>query len=107
MQQIKKTVYEKGVLGVTGTIWIAGLLISGSDSPYMPWLNGMGLLLFLGATLLLGKKCLQPSHHTAGSRADVEIYQELKVTARVSQKTNCNLPIRCERKFSHTRPVFF
>jgi hypothetical protein len=106
MQQIKKTVYEKCVIGVTGTVWIAGLLISGSDSPYMPWLNGMGLLLFLGATLLLGK-CLQPYHHTAGSRTDAETYQELKVTARVSQTINCKLPIRCEKNFSHTKPVFF
>ncbi|WP_300460501.1 hypothetical protein [Desulfobacula sp.] len=106
MQQIKRTVYEKCVTGVTGTVWIAGLLISGSDSPYMPWLNGMGLFLFLGATLLLGK-CLQPSHHTSGTRADANVYKELKVTARVSQKINCNLPIPCEKNFSQTKPVFF
>jgi hypothetical protein len=106
MQQIKKTIYEKCVIGGIGTVWIAGLLISGSDSPYMPWLNGMGLFLFLGATLLLGK-CLQPSHHTAGNRADAENFQELKVAARVSQKINCKLPIRCEKNFSHTKPVFF
>lgn len=38
-----------------GCIWVAGLLIAGSDSPYMPWLNGAGAIVFSGASLALGK----------------------------------------------------
>jgi hypothetical protein len=60
MQQIQKTIYEKCFIGMTGTAWIAGILIAGSDSPYMPWLNGLGLVLFLGASVLL-EKLLNPS----------------------------------------------
>ena len=38
-----------------GCVWVAGLLIAGSDSPYMPWLNGIGAVVFSGASLVLGK----------------------------------------------------
>ena len=69
MQQNRKTLYEKCFIGSTGTVWVTGLLIAGSDSPYMPWLNGIGLILFLGASILLGKT-FNPSH----SGARVEIY---------------------------------
>ena len=69
MQQIQKTIVEKCSIGILGTAWVAGLLIAGSDSPYMPWLNGIGLILFLGASILLGKT-FNPSH----SGARVEIY---------------------------------
>ncbi|MBC8439905.1 MAG: hypothetical protein H8D87_09480 [Deltaproteobacteria bacterium] len=69
MQQNQKTIYEKCFIGITGIAWVAGLLIAGSDSPYMPWLNGIGLILFLGASILLGK-FFNPSH----SDARVEIY---------------------------------
>ena len=55
MQHSKKTICEKSVIGMTGMVWVAGLLLAGSDSPYMPWLNGMGVVLFLGAALVLGK----------------------------------------------------
>lgn len=40
---------------VGGCIWVAGLLIAGSDSAYMPWLNGIGAFVFSGASLALGK----------------------------------------------------
>ncbi|MCD4722589.1 MAG: hypothetical protein K8S13_22435 [Desulfobacula sp.] len=65
MQLSKKTIYEKSFIGLTGTAWIAGLLIAGSDSQYMPWLNGIGLLLFFGASILLGK-LLNPLHSNPG-----------------------------------------
>jgi len=55
MQQTQKTIYEKCFIGLAGTAWIAGLLVAGSDSPYMPWLNGIGLILFFGASRLLEK----------------------------------------------------
>jgi hypothetical protein len=56
MQQLQKTIYERCLIGITGTAWVAGLLVAGSDSPYMPWLNGIGFIVFLGASILLGKR---------------------------------------------------
>jgi hypothetical protein len=55
MQQTQKKIYRKCIIGLTGTSWIAGLLIAGSDSPYMPYLNIIGLIVFFGASILLGK----------------------------------------------------
>ena len=48
----KKQKYWTGIIGI---IWVAGLLISGSDSTYMPWVNTIGLILFFIASLMLGK----------------------------------------------------
>ncbi len=56
MQRNKKTIYGKCMIGIIGTAWVAGLLIAGSDSPYMPWLNGIGLIIFFGASVMLGKQ---------------------------------------------------
>lgn len=61
MQQTQKPIYRKCVIGLTGILWAAGLLIAGSDSPYMPFLNGIGLILFLSASLLLGR-LFSPAH---------------------------------------------
>ena len=60
MQLFCKTIYERCLTGITGTAWVAGLLVAGSDSPCMPWLNGIGLIVFLGASILLGR-CLEAS----------------------------------------------
>ncbi|MCF8092141.1 MAG: hypothetical protein K9K21_00010 [Desulfotignum sp.] len=38
-----------------GCLWMAGLLIAGSESPYMPWLNIFGVLLFAVVTLVSGQ----------------------------------------------------
>lgn len=40
---------------MTALIWIAGLLIAGSESPYMPWMNLVGVVVFLGASYWLGR----------------------------------------------------
>jgi hypothetical protein len=47
--------HTKIQVAVAGCIWVAGLLIAGSDSPYMPWLNVAGAAVFSGAGLVLGK----------------------------------------------------
>ncbi|MCA1793213.1 MAG: hypothetical protein LC660_04950, partial [Desulfobacteraceae bacterium] len=36
-------------------VWVAGLLLAGSDGPFMPWLNGLGALVFAGAGLVLAR----------------------------------------------------
>lgn len=43
-------------LAIAAILWVAGLLIAGSDSPYMPWANVLGLVLFLCASIVLGKE---------------------------------------------------
>lgn len=93
MQQTQKTTYEKCFTGVTGTAWIAGLLIAGSDSPYMPWLNGIGLLLFLGASILLGK-LLKPSHSNAGMVIYPRFYEQPGAKAVKTKKKNQGIYIR-------------
>ncbi|RLC03504.1 MAG: hypothetical protein DRH34_05625 [Deltaproteobacteria bacterium] len=75
MQQIQKTIVEKCSIGILGTAWVAGLLIAGSDSLYMPWFNGVGLLLFFGASFLLGR-LLNPSHLNAGIMMYPKFYQK-------------------------------
>jgi Sec-independent protein secretion pathway component TatC len=52
----KKQKYWTGIIGI---IWVAGLLIAGSESPYMPWMNIIGLILFFIASLML-EKLIQP-----------------------------------------------
>ena len=54
MQQINRR--EKLWIGIKAFFWVAGLLISGSDNNFMPWVNGIGLLLFATASLLLARQ---------------------------------------------------
>lgn len=92
MQQTQKTIYEKSSIGFLGTAWIAGLLIAGSDSQYMPWINGIGLLLFFGASVLLGK-LLKPSHSTPGILLYPEFYQRPPAKAMELKKRNQSVNI--------------
>ena len=55
MQQTQTNRHGKIMLGIKGFFWVAGLLIAGSDSNFMPWVNGTGLLLFIASTIVLGK----------------------------------------------------
>ncbi len=55
MQQVSNKKYQKCLVGISGVMWVAGLLIAGSDSPYMPWVNGIGLILFFCASFALSK----------------------------------------------------
>ena len=93
MKQIQKTRYEKSFIGLVGTAWVAGLLIAGSDSPYMPWLNGIGLLLFFGASVLLGK-LLNPLHSNSGILLYPKFYQKPPANVMASKKRNRRINIR-------------
>ncbi|MBU0970557.1 MAG: hypothetical protein KKC20_07910 [Proteobacteria bacterium] len=55
MQLTKENIYTRGVIGVAGSLWVLGLLVAGSESLYMPWLNTAGAVVFLGASLWLGR----------------------------------------------------
>lgn len=56
MQRMVNVIIEKVLFGLTGLVWVAGLLAAGSDSPFMPWPNLLGLILFAGSSFLMGKK---------------------------------------------------
>lgn len=47
--------YIKIIAALSGLIWVGGLLMAGSDGPYMPWLNIFGALMFFCASLVLGR----------------------------------------------------
>ena len=55
MQLTKKNIYDRAVTTIAALIWVSGLLAAGSDSIYLPWLNAGGALVFLGASLWLGR----------------------------------------------------
>ncbi|MBA3011621.1 MAG: hypothetical protein KKF12_05435 [Proteobacteria bacterium] len=55
MQLTKENIYNRSVIGVAGSFWVLGLLVAGSESLYMPWLNGAGAIVFFGASLWLGR----------------------------------------------------
>lgn len=52
-----------GVLPIPVIIWIAGLLLAGSEGALMPYLNIAGAVVFFGASVWLGKilPCLEPN----------------------------------------------
>ena len=47
--------YTKITATLSSLIWVGGLLMAGSDGPYMPWLNIFGALMFFCACLVLGR----------------------------------------------------
>ncbi|MCP4114389.1 MAG: hypothetical protein GY737_03100 [Desulfobacteraceae bacterium] len=64
MQQKKKTVQEQLVLMVAGILWVTGLLLAGSDNPYMPWTNLGGLALFYGASVMMARRFEMSGQHS-------------------------------------------
>ena len=55
MQQRKKETGKLFILTILGICWVAGLLMAGSESAYMPWINLSGLLINGAASFLLCK----------------------------------------------------
>jgi hypothetical protein len=55
MQLTKKNIVNRCAMGLAALIWVFGLLAAGSDSIYMPWLNVAGAIIFLLASLWLGR----------------------------------------------------
>ena len=73
MQQTQTNRHGKIMLGIKGFFWVAGLLIAGSDSNFMPWVNGTGLLLFIASTIVLGK---QSFHAESKPKAGLGFYRK-------------------------------
>ena len=53
MQQRKKQSGNIFLLTILGICWVAGILMAGSESSYMPWLNLLGLFMNGLASFLL------------------------------------------------------
>ncbi len=73
MQQTQTNRHGRILFGIKGFFWVAGLLIAGSDSNFMPWVNGTGLLLFIASTIVLGK---QNFHAESKTKAGLRFYQK-------------------------------
>lgn len=41
---------------IKAAMFVFGLILAGSDGPYMPWINGLGLLIFFGMLFVPIKK---------------------------------------------------
>ncbi len=51
----KETLKTKVLVIITALAWAGGLLLAGSDGPFMPYLNAVGVVVFLCASLVLGR----------------------------------------------------
>lgn len=49
--------------------WVAGLMVAGSDSPYMPWINILGLVIFCVASVFITKRFI-----SSGRQSGTVIY---------------------------------
>ncbi len=93
MQRNQKSIYERCYIAVIGVLWVTGLLIAGSDSIYMPWVNGVGLILFLLSSVMLGKYL----HRTRENHRMVifpGFYPRQGISVRPAAKENCRVSIR-------------
>jgi hypothetical protein len=79
--KIKTRTVRKIKTATAGCIWITGLLIAGSDSPYMPWLNGLGILMFSGISLISGQWLSRLDSSGSG--------KVIKTPPSRSEKTRC------------------
>jgi hypothetical protein len=63
---------QKGKSAAAGFIWVAGLLLAGSDSPFMPGINLLGVLMFAGVIPVLGSWCACPEPPDASPRSNLQ-----------------------------------
>ncbi|WP_041273204.1 hypothetical protein [Desulforapulum autotrophicum] len=55
MQLDRQRIKAQATIASTGFLWVTGLLLAGSDNPFMPWTNLVGLVIFLAATVLMAR----------------------------------------------------
>ena len=72
MQRKKKTVQEQLVLMMAGLLWVTGLLLAGSDNPYMPWSNLGGLALFYGASVVMARQIETSGQPSLGKVSEIK-----------------------------------
>ncbi len=57
MQLDRQRMKAQAAIASTGFLWVTGLLLAGSDNPFMPWPNLGGLVIFSGATVMMARVC--------------------------------------------------
>ena len=72
MQRKKKTVQEQLALMMAGLLWVTGLLLAGSDNPYMPWSNLGGLALFYGASVVMARQIETSGQTSLGKVSEIK-----------------------------------
>ena len=85
MQQNQKKIHKKLFICISGSAWVAGLLIAGSDNPYMPWVNGLGLFLFVFASALIGRY-FRPAHYSTESSGSKRCARKQISRSQASEK---------------------
>lgn len=71
---------------LTGIVWLSGLIVAGSDSVYMPWVNVLGLVLFSGVSILMGKRLHSASKNSGALiHADFIKSKEFDACAKAKQ----------------------
>jgi len=76
-----RSMYDRCVIGIAALIWVLGLLTAGSDSIYMPWLNVAGAILFLAASLWLGR--ILPKLEMSGTTDLRQVFKNTRKTAKI------------------------
>ena len=61
MQQNAKSLKRNLYRSAAGIIWVTSLLIAGSDGPFMPWINLIGLVGFIGASIVITSFVKEPA----------------------------------------------
>lgn len=54
-------------------LWVVGLNMAGSDSPFMPWVNILGLIIFFCSNIVIGR---------AAQRRKNRLYYERRLNHR-------------------------
>ncbi|MFH2092250.1 MAG: hypothetical protein ABIJ31_07795 [Pseudomonadota bacterium] len=93
--KIQNQICDQCLTGAIVIFWIAGLLIAGSESIYMPWLNMLGLISFLVASIVLGKR-LHPVKKTTGTLIQPDFFKNQLCMAKGIQKKNK----RCHTRYA-------
>jgi len=68
MKQSNNDFFKIGIKCLAGFGWVTGLLLAGSENATMPWINILGLALFAGSSLLMGKAALIANRSVTKSR---------------------------------------
>ncbi len=81
MQRNQTRIIDHVARMIVGIFWIGGLLIAGSDNVYMPWVNIVGLVLFLGASILMGRSFQMPVKNT-GTLIHTSLFKKQQLSQR-------------------------
>ncbi len=113
MQLDRQRIKAQATIASTGFLWVTGLLLAGSDNPFMPWTNLVGLIIFLAATVLMARvgarferePVTDPSDATSGACKNILFPQTPKNGIHALNSTRTP-PLKDRRnKWKHPREI--